>query len=1115
MSAEKETLRRVQDGLFHLTKGLTPFVEARMRKEHGERWLQYASRAQGSPPNSALDAYGLLKTMLDNWRDVFDEAFARNDKHRVRNFTSVSFEARNATSHLTIPLQDDEALRFLDAMHQLLRAVKASTSEVVELKRLYDEQRRSGIATAPTPATPTEPPQAKLELPPGPAFQTDTSKVLKSWIDVAPPHPDVLANRFKEAEFAADLFAVDAGHATEDYATPENFFRITFLTEGLKRVLTSALQRLSGAPGGDPVIGLQTAFGGGKTHTMLAVYHLAKTSDLKLLDGVAPLAEKAGVKNWKRPKVAVFVGSSKGTDVSLTLKDGPKVHTLWGYIAWRLAGDAGVKLIAEAEAARTSPGSELMVEVFKLAGPSVVLLDELVAFARQLPDERFEAFLSFMQSLTEAAKMSPGVLVVGSLPESDSEVGGEKGKAALLRLEKTFGRVQSPWMPASGDETYEIIRRRLFQALDSEGERARDETVKVFHDMYRKNSAEFPPEAREARYAELLRLSYPIHPELFDRLSKDWASLDKFQRTRGVLRFMANVVGVLWHSQTRDPLITPARVPIAHERVRASVLYPLDPAFSAVIDREVDGEGSLPMRMEANPSRRISQARAATRAARAVFLCTAPLAGQPNAGLTGQGLRLACAEPGDQLAIFGEALRELTERATYLYEEGGRYWFSTQPTLNREAENRAKAYQNHEVDAAIIDVLRDDARSKGSFHGVFAAPDDPTGVDEAKVLSLVILGPSTPHSGRAAQKSAATDAVTESLLRCRASQRRLRNTLIFVAADEALLATAREVMRKARAWGEIAGDKRLRDQLPSGQIRDAEEKAKSSRDAAAKAVRHAWSQILYPVKGEATAAGVAFDLEQSSITSKDRLAIPVGTYDKLGPKGDGTVRERLGPDALSLHLKPLWPQDRPNIPVSEIAEWFATYVYLPKIRDRVVLDTAIREAVAKLDPSFGYADSFDQAAGTYSGLIWAKAPPEVMPTTALLVHPDVAVDQLQRKDDPSLVVGGVSSNAGGMSVGGPQTATGSAGSTGSSTRPVQPHRFYGSVEIDIERPVKSFDAILNAVVMELQRTQGATVKLTLEVEAQAPNGFSDGDVGVVRDNARQLKFKAESTGFED
>src|SRR5204862_1917160 len=153
-------------------------------------------------------------------------------------------------------------------------------------------------------------------------------------------------------------------------------------------------------------------------------------------------------------------------------------------------------------------------------------------------------------------------------------------------------------------------------------------------------------------------------------------------------------------------------------------LYPLDPAFGSVVDKEVDGEGSLPSRMEANPSRRISQSHAATRAARAVFLCSAPLVGQPNAGLTGQGLRLACAEPNDQLAIFGEALRELSERATYLYEEAGRYWFSTQPTLNQLAEERAREWPAHEVDEAIAAVLRDDGKTKSGFHRVFGAPDD-------------------------------------------------------------------------------------------------------------------------------------------------------------------------------------------------------------------------------------------------------------------------------------------------------------------------------------------------------------------------------------------------------
>ena len=1107
-AAERETVRRVHDGLFHIRKGLTPFVEARMAKVHGARWLHYASRAAGSRPDDPLDAYGLLKTMIDSWREVFDDAFGRNDKHRARNFVSVALEARNAVSHLTLALADDEALNYLNAMHHLLRLTKAAEGEVAEVRKLYEEQRRAGVTPDPEPKPAAAPPATKLDV----MADSKPGKALQPWIEVALPHPDVIANRFKESEFAADLFAVDAGLASEGYATPLAFFGITFLTEGLKRVLSSALQRLCGT-GGDPVIGLQTAFGGGKTHTMLAIYHLAKHlrdgGDPRSLAGVAPLMEGLGGIALPNPKIAVFVGSSKGTDVSLTLKDGPPVHTLWGYIAWRLAGEAGLKLLTQAEAARTNPGSELLVELFRLSGPSVILLDEVVAFARQLPDDRFESLLSFVQSLTEAAKMVPGILVVGSLPESAAEAGGEKGVQALRRLQAVFGRVHSSWLPANGDETYEIIRRRLFQPLDADGERARDETVKAFHDLYRKNPAELPPEAKEARYLELLRLSYPIHPELFDRLSKDWASLANFQRTRGVLRFMANVICVLWGARSQDPLIMPARVPVAHERVRASVLYPLDPAFAAVLDREVDGDGALPARIEANTTRRISQTRAASRAARAVFLCTAPTAGKPNAGITGQGLRLACAEPGDQLAIFGEALREISERAAYLYEEAGRYWYSTQPTLNREADNRAKALLDlpHEIDAEIVRMLADEAKTKDKFDRVFAAPDDPVGIDEAQALSLVILGPALAHSGKGVAKTPATDAVIDTLTRCRSSQRRRRNTLLFIAPDEANLSTAREVVAKAMAWASIVKDDRLQQQMTKAQATDAGDKAKQHGDGARRALRAAWSHIFNPVRSETP--GKPFDLEHHLISSRDRAAIPVVVYEKA--RGDGLALEKLGADRFWHALKPIWPDDRPHLRVAEIVEWFTTYVYLPKLRDRVVLEGAIRDAVGKLDPQFGYADGFDEATGQYRKLIWAKNPPEQLAPDAVLVRAAEALAQLPTgsnvaptpvSDPGSLPLTRPSDGR----IIGPAPSPTPAG-------PVKPKRFYGSVELDPVRPVKALEAILNAVVLELQRTPGAKVKLTLEIESEAPDGFDDSDVGVIRDNTRQLKFKAESTGF--
>jgi hypothetical protein len=1108
MSGDIEGTKRVRDALdFTVKPILDGFVETNMKARHKLRWLQYASRSAGQGPNEPLDVYGLLKTILDNWQEVFAERFDRKSTHKARRLVSQLFDARNATAHLNLPLSDAESLSYLHAMTELATLLKAPQPTLTKLKDAYDAQRGT-VTTQTAPRAPPVAPAPKLDLPPPTESEATTSKALKPWIEVALPHQDVIENRTKQAEFAADLFAVDSGRAEGAYASPTQFFQITYLTEGLKRVLTSAAQRLAKV-GGDPVIGLQTAFGGGKTHTMLALYHLARFArdggDSRALAGMGDLLDNAGVKNLPKPKIAVFVGSGAGPDVSLKLDKGPRVYTVWGYLAWRLAGDAGLKLVAEAEAARTNPGSGVLADLFKLAGPSVILLDELTMFARQLEDARFEAFLSFIHSLTEAANISPGVLVVGSLPESNMEAGGQRGVEALRRMEPVFGRLQSPWLPASGYETYEIIRRRLFQQLDAEGEKARDETVKAFADMYRKNAAEFPPEAKEKRYEELLRLSYPIHPQLFDRLSKDWASLDKFQRTRGVLRFLANVVGVLWHSETRDPVITPARVPVAHERVRASVLYPLDPAFGAVVDREVDGEGSLPRHMELNPSRRISQARAATRSARAVFLCTAPLVGQSNQGVTGQGLRLACAEPGDQLAIFGEALRELTERAAYLYEEAGRYWFSTQPTLNRLAEERGRALPDHEVDEAIIKMLGEEAGTRGGFNRVFPPSEDPTTIDEAPVLSLAILGPSTPHAGRGVNKSLATDAVTDVLTRCRASQRKYRNTLLFVAADEAQLATARDAMRRSMAWASITSDTRMmQQQLTQGQAADAQEKAKNNREGARRAIRAAWSHVLYAVKTPETEPGKAFDLEHLGISAKDRAAIPAVVYEKA--KADDIIKERLGPDSLWLKLKDLWLPDAPHLAIDDVVEWFSAHAYMPKLRDRVVLETSIRDAIGKFDAPFGYAEGFDRTTGEYAGLIYAKSAPEILSPHGLLVHAEVAKEQLASKPlAPPVGPGGE----------GPGSTPEPKVSSTKPEPPSKPRRFYGSVEVDMNRPVKAFDTILNSVVMQLQRSPGAKVKLTLEIEGEAPSGFDEGDVGVVRDNAKQLKFEPGSTGFSD
>ncbi|MGH6680818.1 MAG: DUF499 domain-containing protein, partial [Bradyrhizobium sp.] len=317
---------------------------------------------------------------------------------------------------------------------------------------------------------------------------------------------------------------------------------------------------------------------------------------------------------------------------------------------------------------------------------------------------------------------------------------------------------------------------------------------------------------------------------------------------------------------------------------------------------------------------------------------------------------------------------------------------------------------------------------------------------------------------------------------------------------------AREAMRKALAWSEILADKGHRKQLTEGQIKDAEERAKTHRDGAEKAVRAAWSHIFYPVRSETP--GKPFDLEHALLTARDRPAIPPAVYDKV--KTDGIVLERLGAESLWLALGPIWPADRPRLLLTEVAGWFAEYCYLPKLRDKVVLQAAIREAAGRLAPDFGYADGYDEATALFRNLVWARHPPDIPAPTAVLVRAAEALAQAAEAAPKPPANGGASGQSS-------DTTTTHDGVSPSSRPPPErhrPQRFYGSVEIDTARPVKAFDTIFNAVVMELQRTPGAKVKLTLEIEGEAPDGFADEDVSVIRDNVKQLKFRTESTGFD-
>jgi predicted AAA+ superfamily ATPase len=318
---------------------------------------------------------------------------------------------------------------------------------------------------------------------------------LKPWRQIIVPHPDVLNGTFQQSEFAADLTTVRNGNATPEYGDAKAFYQRTFITEGMGRLLTQVAQRLNGK-GGEPVIQLQTAFGGGKTHTLLAVYHLAsRNGSVKDLTGVKELLDQAHLIDVPQAQVAVLDGTAHSP--GQPWKHGEQtIRTLWGELAWQLGKAEGFEIVKESDANGTSPGKDLLCTLLTRYAPCVILLDELVVYIRQFVESQpisggtYDSNLSFIQSLTEAAKLVPNAVVLASLPESDNQAGGPRGVSALKALEAVFNRVQALWKTVSPEEAFEIVRRRLFEQIRDA--KARDQVCRAFAEAYIAEGAKVP-----------------------------------------------------------------------------------------------------------------------------------------------------------------------------------------------------------------------------------------------------------------------------------------------------------------------------------------------------------------------------------------------------------------------------------------------------------------------------------------------------------------------------------------------------------------------------------------------------------------------------------------------
>ena len=1118
----------VTKGFNRLLEALIPYIVHELVQTYGADFWQagvmdklYDDQKRGLPMSgtvnelaSSLDIAKCLLLIEINWRDVFGKKLPRDCKNYVIELKGK----RNEWAHKGIEdVTDSNAFRALDTMSRLAEQVDPEAAGDINalLRQVRYGSAEGSTAVISNAGGGAEAAPARRKS----LEQTKAVRGLPSWREVMEPHMDVAEGRYKNAEFAADLAQVARGKGELEYRDPVEFFNRTYVTEGMKGLLVQSLRRVSGLDG-EPVIQLKTAFGGGKTHSMLALYHMMRSrSRVGQIANLAPVLEAAGVSEVPEVHVAVLVGTALNPANSKRppTMPGITVNTLWGEMAFQLAESASkpelYDYVKEADKRGVSPGSEALANLFDACGCCLVLMDELVAYAKKLygadklPAGTLDNFITFIQELTEAARASKCSLVVASIPESDNEIGGEAGQRALEQIEHTFGRMESIWKPVGASEGFEVVRRRLF--LNCKDEAARDEVCFAFSKMYGENTAEFPTESRELEYRERMVSCYPIHPEVFDRLYEDWATLERFQRTRGVLRLMAAVIHELWMSRDPSPMIMPGSFPLDVPGVRDELTRYLDDNWNAVVDSEVDGKQSLPYRNDGSTPR-YGSLLASRRVARTVMLGSAPdVDGQSVRGIERAHIRLGTVQPGENISVFNDALGTLQTSSSYLYSDanGNRFWYDTRPTLRKIAEDRAQMMGDSDALFEVESRLKK-LRKSEPFAGVHVCPASTLDVPDDQSLRLVVLPPAAKHRSEAAE-SDALKLAREMIASRGSTPRSYKNMIVFAAADGSHYSQILKSAKQYLAWDSIKADRESLN-LDVKQTRETEQSARRADEELDVKIREAYNWLLYP----------RIDLLNNSMDIEWAVEHVEGGRDSIVAKmarkllSDDAAIQNWAPALLKMELDRVLWRESDHIQVKQLWEYLCQYCYLPRLSDYSVLENAIVRGLGSKE-FFGIAAAF--SGGRYVDLSVGEQKPFIN-ASDFLVKVGVAEAQINREIEAVRVAAEeASGKASAQDVGGddvkfmdPATKTWSDDDITSGVSAVdaielnrQKSAFHMVSKLDNTRVNRGIQSIMEEVVSQLNLI-GADVELAFEVRARVNDGIPPETVRALSENCSTL-----------
>jgi hypothetical protein len=676
-----------------------------------------------------------------------------------------------------------------------------------------------------------------------------------------------------------------------------------------------------------------------------------------------------------------------------------------------------------------------------------------------------------------------------------------------MRLGYYGHRVQALWKPVATDEAFEIVRRRLFTEIVDRP--AADEVCRAYADFYVENQGDFPPETQDRHYLERLQQAYPIHPEVFSRLYEDWSSLPNFQRTRGVLKLMAQVIHRLWKDGTNDLLIMPGSFPLYDPDARKEPVNYLTQGWDPVLEKDIDGERAITTELDSIKPL-FGAIQACRRLSRTIFLGSAPDAGavggaKHHRGLEIERVLLGAAQPGQVLGHYKDAIRAIVDRLQYLNSANNRYWFDTRPNLRREMEDRKRRFNNRED---VFPLIREKLRigSQRTFGGVhiFTSSAD---VPDDETLRLVVLPPDATFS-KGSQGTALERA--GEILKNRGDQpRQKQNRLIFMAADGDNISRLNDQVRSVLAWQSIVADYRedrlVLDNLMANTAVTAVDQAKQALE---RLIRETYKWLLVPMQEARAGKGISelswehFPINPATLNRTQEIEQLLSDNELL--------ITTWAPIHLANQLKTwFWKEEAPAVGALDVWQKSCCYLYLPRLVDRSVFTSTLATGAPSTD-FFGLAQG--QEGDKYLGFTFGRPILPNLDNALLLIEPTAATAyaERERQKEVSAITGKTGSGDGEYAIPPAEPLQGNDSGTNqpiASQQVSTKNRFYGSIELDPNRAKIDFAQIVDEVLLQFTARHDTKVKITIDISAETSAKFDDGVQRAVKENCGQLKFK--------